>query len=399
MMSKLIKWILRGFGGLLAFVVGLVVVLMLAIWVADPTVLRNLVFGQSPLDPAGVEKSQPQEWVRGAPRDDIPLGAPEGISAAGLAAAEAYAEKTGSVALLVWHRGALRYEKYWPGFDRGTRTNPNSMHKTVLGLTVGAAIADGYIESADVPASRWITEWQNDARRDITVRQLLQMASGLEIPIFGTWKSARILFGSDLAAGVLGLGSVEPAGSRFQYSNANSQLLLLLVERATGQRYSRYLSERLWKRLGAADAALWMDHPGGLPRGFCCLFASARDWLRVGRLFLDRGRVGADEVIPATWIDEMVTPSPGNPNFGLHVWLGSPPQTERLYNDFTIKAFHSRPFEAKDVIFIDGFGGQRVYVVPSLDLIVVRTGKSTTDWDDAVLPNALITAIAREVEP
>ena len=400
---SILKWMLKGFLRITGWLLGLVVVaavtLMLVIWVADPTVLRNMLFGQLPTDPAGVEKSQPQEAVPGARGEDVPQAAPEGIAPAGLAAAEAYATATESVALLVWHRGALRYEKYWPGFGVDTRTNPNSMHKTVLALLVGAAIADGYIDSADAPASKWLTEWQGDARREVTVRELLQMASGIEIPVFGTWKSTKILFGSDLAAGVLGLQAVEPHGSRFQYSNASSQLLLMLLERATGQRYSAYLSERLWKPMGAADAALWMDREGGLPRGFCCIFATARDWLQVGRLLLDRGRVGDRQVVPAAWIDAMITPSPRNPNFGMHVWLGSPPQKERPYNDYTIKAFHSEPFAASDIVYIDGFGGQRVYVVPSLELIIVRTGKSQTDWDDARLPNAIIRAIPKEIAP
>lgn len=390
---KILRWILKAIAALLAAIVTLVVVLVLALWVADPAIVRNLFFGQSPTDPAGVAKSQPQEIVPGELRDNFVLGQPDGIDPSGIAAADAYAEKTESVALLVYHRGVLVHEKYWPGFDRDTRTNPNSMHKTVLALLIGAAIADGKIDSLDTPASKWLTEWRGDARRDITVRELLQMSSGLEIPIFGTWKSARILFGSNLEQGTLGLQAAERHGSRFQYSNANSQLLLIMLERAVGQRYSEYLSERLWKRIGADDAALWMDREGGLPRGFCCIFARGRDWLKIGRLILDRGRVGDDQVVPAEWIAQMLTPAKTNPNFGLHIWLGSPPKPERPYNDYTVKAFHSEPFAAADIAYIDGFGGQRVYVVPSLQLVIIRTGKSKTDWDDATLPNAIIRAV------
>ena len=390
---KILRWILKAIAALAAAIITSLVVLLLTIWVADPAVLRNLLLGQSPTDPAGVAKSQPQETVRGNLRDDFVVGEPVGIDPSGIAAAEAYAEKTESVALLVYHRGVLVHEKYWRGFDRDTRTNPNSMHKTVLALLIGAAIADGKIDSLDTPASKWLTEWQGDARRDITVRDLLQMSSGLEIPIFGTWKSARILFGSNLEQGTMGLQAERPHGNYFQYSNANSQLLLIMLERAVGQRYSEYFSGRLWQRMGAVDAALWMDREGGLPRGFCCLFASGRDWLRVGRLILDQGRVGDDQVVPATWIAQMLTPAKTNPNFGLHIWLGSPPKQQRPYNDYAVKAFHSEPFAAADIAYIDGFGGQRGYVVPSLQLVIVRTGKSKTDWDDAILPNAIIRAV------
>jgi CubicO group peptidase (beta-lactamase class C family) len=104
--------------------------------------------------------------------------------------------------------------------------------------------------------------------------------------------------------------------------------------------------------------------------------------------------VGDDQLVPTEWIADTVMPAPKNPNFGYQVWLGSPPSTERRYNDYTVKAFHSEPFAAKDLIYIDGFGGQRVYVIPSLQLVIVRTGKSATSWDDAVIPNAIIRAVS-----
>ena len=369
--------------------------LAVAAWVADPAVPRNLLFGQSLSEPMRVQDSQPQEALVGRPLENIAIGAPVTLDPRGIAAAELYATTTQTVALLVYHKGALRYERYWSGADATTRTNPNSMHKGVLGLLVGAAIADGYIDSVDAPASRWIEPWRDSAHRDITVRELLQMSSGLEVPVFGTWQASRLLLGSDLEGSVLGLGVEAPHGSLFQYNNASAQALVMILERATGQRYARYLSERLWQRLGNAEAGLWMDHPGGQPRGFCCLFATARDWLRVGRLFLEGGRVGEDQVVPAEWIQAMTTPSPRNPNFGMQVWLGSPPTTERVYNRHTIKARHSAPFAADDVIFIDGYGGQRVYIVPSQELVVVRTGVSSAEWDDAPLVNTLLRAVRR----
>jgi CubicO group peptidase (beta-lactamase class C family) len=332
--------------------------------------------------------------VRGSPREDIVRGGLEAFDEQRLTQAVDYATQMQSVALLIYKDGALVYEKYWPGFSADTRTNPNSMHKAVLALLVGAAIDDGYIDSPDAPASRWIEEWRGDARSAITVRELLQMSSGLEIPIFGTWKSARILFGSNLERGVLELTAAKPHGSNFEYNNASTQVLVTVLERATGKRYAEYLSSRLWQRLGAADASLWMDRAGGQPRGFCCLFATARDWLRVGRLILEGGRVNGESLVSESWVKQMLTPSAQNRQFGLNLWLGSPEDTtERVYNPYTIKAFHSEPFAAADIAYIDGFGGQRVYIVPSRNLVIVRTGVSSTDWDDARLPNAVIRAL------
>jgi CubicO group peptidase (beta-lactamase class C family) len=387
------RWIWGLLKSLLALVVLVAIVLPTVIWIADPTVLRNLMFGQPLDEPASVHLAKPQTRVAGAAQvGDIPTGESTTLAAKRLAAAEALASKTSSVALLVWHRGALRYEKYWPPFDATTRTNPNSMHKAVLALAIGAAVTDGVIPSLDSKASRWLTEWQGDARRDVTVEDLLRMHSGIELPRFGTWKATKLLLGSDLPGAVLSLGYSRAPGTYFEYNNASSQLLLLLVERATGQRYADYLASRLWQPLGAAEAALWMDREGGVPRGFCCLFASARDWLRVGLLLAADGKVGERQLIASEWVQAMKTPSSTNPNFGMHLWLGSPPQKERKYNDYSVKAFHSEKFLADDIYYIDGFGGQRVYVVPSRDLIVVRTGVSQLDWDDAPLINTIIRA-------
>jgi len=390
---KVVRWFLKALGGLLAGLVALVLVLLVMMWIADPAVPRNVLFGQPLTQPAAVNKSQPQDRVPGAPRDDIRTGGLQAFDEQRLNKAVDYATEMQSVALLIYKDGALVYEKYWPGFSADTRTNPNSMHKAVLALLVGAAIDDGYITSVDAPASRWIEEWRGDERADITVRELLQMASGIEIPVFGTWKSARILFGSNLERGVLELTAAKPHGSNFEYNNASTQVLVSVLERATGKRYAEYLSSRLWQRLGAADAALWMDRVGGQPRGFCCLFATARDWLRVGRLILEGGRVNGESLVSESWVKQMLTPSARNPQFGYNLWLGSPAGTERVYNPYTIKAFHSEPFAAKDIAYIDGFGGQRVYVVPSRNLVIVRTGVSSTDWDDARLPNAVLRAL------
>lgn len=387
------RWIWRLLKGSLALVLLVVILVPTVIWIADPAVLRNLVFGQPLDEPASVQLSKPQARVRGASQvGDIPTGAATTLAAKPLVAAEALASKTSTVALLVWHRGALRYEKYWPPFDATTRTNPNSMHKTVLALAIGAAVTDGVIPSRDSKASRWLTEWQGDARRDVTVEDLLRMHSGVELPRFGTWKATKLLLGSDLPGAVLSLGYSRAPGTYFEYNNASSQLLLLLLERATGQRYADYLSSRLWQPLGAAEAGLWMDREGGVPRGFCCLFASARDWLRVGLLLAADGKVGERQLVASEWVQAMKTPSSTNPNFGMHLWLGSPPGTQRKYNDYSVKAFHSEKFLADDIYYIDGFGGQRVYIVPSRELIVVRTGVSQLDWDDGPLINTIIRA-------
>lgn len=388
--------ILKLLGKVLLVAIALLLVVVLFYYFRDPAIMRRMLTGPGMGVVTETAKNSPQEAVPGTERDDIAVAPADTIDPTALAAAEAYASQTHSVALLVYHRGALRYEKYWPGFDRDTVTDPFSAHKTVMGLLVGAAVADGYIGSIDEPAAKYLTEWAADDRRAITIRQLLQMSSGLETPRFGTWTGLSVTLGSQLERTVLALPLVKPPGTDFQYSNASSQLVGIILERATGRRYAQYLSERLWSRLGAPTAHVWLDREGGLARTFCCLYTTARAWLRVGRLILERGRVSDDQVVPAEWIREMTTPAPTNPNYGLQIWLGSPPGQQRRYNDKTVKAFHSEPFVAADMIYIDGFGGQRVYIVPSRELIIVRTGEALMDYDDARIPNAILRGLRSE---
>jgi CubicO group peptidase (beta-lactamase class C family) len=386
------RWIKLVFKGL-GVVLGLLVLVGLGYYVSNPT-YWNRVFSAPIGKVWEVDWYRPLEEVPSVERDDIPTASPEAIAPEALAAAQAYADETESVALLVWHDGALRYEKYGAGFDRNTPTDPLSQHKTVVGLLVGAAIADGYIQSIDQPAADFLPEWTDEARRRIRIRDLLQMSSGLEL-ISGlnpfARSSIRLTLTTDLASSVLELPAVEPPQTRFQYSNVNSQLLGMIVSRAAGRRYADYLSERLWSKLGAAPASVQLDHEGGTARTFCCLITNARSLLRLGLLILDEGRAGGEQVIPAEWIAAMTTPSPRNPNYGLQLWLGSPPGRERMYTGpNAYHAFHSEPFAASDMIYLDGFGGQRVYIVPSRRLVVVRTGRSALDWDDARLPNAIL---------
>lgn len=134
------------------------------------------------IDPVkDVDWYEPLERVPGIEGDSLPRAAvsTRTISEEAWASARAYAEETGSVALLVWHKGALQYEHYGEGFDRTSRTDPASMHKSVMALLVGAAIADGTLPSVDEPVATYLTEWANDDRSKVTIKHVLQMSSGM----------------------------------------------------------------------------------------------------------------------------------------------------------------------------------------------------------------------------
>lgn len=134
----------------------------------------------------------------------------------------------------------------------------------------------------------------------------------------------------------------------------------------------------------------------GAPRFFAGLQATARDWARIGQMMLDRGRVGRKQIVPADWIAQMAAPSAANPAYGYQVWRGSPWQEKRAYSpDNPITVPHKEAYLADDVLFFDGFGGQRVYIVPSARLVIVRTGEPSMAFDDSVLVNIALRGLRR----
>ena len=337
----------------------------------------------------------PKAIVPGRPGTPVPVAVGEeaGFTAAALDSIVEYAGQNNSAALLVLHRGRIALEKYWEGHSAQSTTNAMSMAKTVLALLVGVAIEDGFIDSEADPVAKYIPEWAGDARADITIKDMLQMSSGLRVyadqndPFSDL---VQIYLGTDAAATALKVPQVQPPGGGFFYNNVNTQVLGVLLERATGQPFAEYLSHKIWQPIGAGDAAYWLDREGGMAKTFCCFFATARDWLRLGQMMLDRGRVGEQQVIPESWLQKMLTPTPFEPDYGLHVWLAYSEDGRR-------KKHRSEPFIARDMFYLDGADIQRVYVIPSYELVIVRVGNDVPGmWDDAFVPNTLIRGTVKE---
>lgn len=357
-----------------------------------------------PGSPSLLDLDQPQQWpaerVPGVARvQALPRRSASCLNEQSLAPAIAEIQRVKSYSFLVWRKGAVEYEYYAPGFGPDTRAEPASMHKSVLGLLVGQAVADGYIPSVKTPISRWLKEWANDPRGEITVEQMLQMASGLAPLPFDLKPGSdysRALYGADNSAVPLSAALVDAPGSRFNYASGISQLLGLVIERATGRRYADYLSKRLWRPLGAADAYVTLDQPGGHARTSSALFARPEDWLRLGLLFVQQGRLGGHLVVDAEWIKAMATASAANPNYGYQLWRASPHAPQRAYNSATPATVPAKqPFLASDMVYFDGSGAQRVYASAAEQLVIVRLGAGVFDWDDSLVPN-LVTAAARQ---
>ncbi len=356
---------------------------------------RAATYPEQPI--MAVDWYQPKVTVPGQPGSPLPRQMPEPGSAWAIAlqAVADYAEAHHSTGLIVLQNGAIVREDYWHGYDASSPFNAMSMSKTIAGLLTGIALEEGALRSLADPVANYLPEWQGDARSAITLEDLLYMQSGLrnerrtDTP---TSDLVQMYVGSNVARTALQIPSVQPPGQSFEYNNVNTQILSLVLERATGMPYAEYLSSRLWQPLGADTASIWLDRPQGTAKTFCCLFATARDWARVGELLRHQGRVGATQVVPTEWIQAMLTPSPLEPTFGRHIWVKA-----RTPDYPNVDEAASEPFLAPDTFYLDGRGLQRVYVIPSESLVIVRMGEDPASWDDAVIPNTLVEALRNSV--
>ncbi|MCU0759582.1 MAG: beta-lactamase family protein [Steroidobacteraceae bacterium] len=342
---------------------------------------------------------RPTVTVRGAARPwpgagrGGPAAAPDGRFAAALALARRYE----TLALVVVQDGRIVLEDYAPGIAPEFRFDTQSMHRGLLALVVGAALADGAIDSLDARAARWLPEWQGagDPRGEITIRHLLYGQSGLVDPPYANSADSpamQMFIGTDLRALALGLQPQSRPGERQRGATAEAQVLGLVLERATRSRYADYLSRRLWRPIGAADAAVRLDRPGGNTRTFCCIQASARDWARVGQLVLERGRAGGRELLPPAWITQLATPSPLDPKVGAYWWVEPVPLVPSNVDRARMPP-QPTPFASPGTTYTGGRGGQRVFVLPAQRAVVVRIGKIRYDFDDGLFANTFAAAL------
>jgi len=325
-----------------------------------------------------------RERVAGGNEPPAPRVAPETeqLDPKALEAAARYAGEHRSLALIVSRHDHIVFEHYWQGTNFDTPRDAQSFTPLLAALAAGTAFSHRLIAWPDEPVGAFISEWSHDARGDITVRNLMQMSSGLAYAA----DSARP---REIGATLLRTPLAATPGVRRLDQASDPQLLALVLERATRQRYASYLSQALWRRIGAADAWLQLDHPNGTAYADCCMLAHQGDWIRIGQLLLRDGNYRGDEIMRPGWITLMRTPAQSDPHYGAFVrvrWTAVPGQ---------------EALAARDVFAVEGAGGNRLWLVPSLQIAILCTGPAAgrdAAWDDARLPNLVIRA-ARDALP
>lgn len=310
-----------------------------------------------------------------------------------LESAAQWTEQTGGTAFIVIHKGKVQIERYWDVGGPDELMTGRAMTKTFNALLAGIAIGDGVI-ALDDRIGDYLDEWNEDPQGDITLRDLLYQASGLENPPLGpgAWnRFTRSAYTGDAVMVALEHEMAHEPGSVFDIGNVTSQLIAIVVQRAVGKPVQEYFLERVWQPIGADRGSFFMDRADGMIHIDCCFRTTPRNWMRVGDLLLNDGVSNGERVLPEGWVDTMTTSSPRNPNYGMHIWLGREYVPVRPYSEIhPVGVPHAEPFLRDDLYFIEGGGYRTLYVVPSEDLLILRLGKRHDDWDSSYLPNRLV---------
>jgi CubicO group peptidase (beta-lactamase class C family) len=262
--------------------------------------------------------------------------------------------------IVVLHNGTLRLERYALGHGATGRWVSFSVAKSLTSTLAGAAIKDGYLSGVDDLVTRYIPELRDSAYDGVTVRQLLTMTSGVK------WNEdyadpradVALLYSAPVDAGMDATVSYmrrlirdAPPGEKWHYSTGESDLLGVLVARATGKDLATYASERIWARYGMEQDASWMLDRSGYVQGGCCVQATTRDFARLGQFILDGARIDGQAIVPDGWLDAATRKQVGiaQPGFGYgYQWW--------TRDDGTFNAY--------------GIHGQQIHIDPARRLVV-----------------------------
>lgn len=278
---------------------------------------------------------------------------------------DAYLTDMESIAVLAIKNDSIIFEKYWEGYDKNTLANSFSVAKSYISMLVGFALRDGSITSLDDGVRTYLPDLDPAVFDDITLRHLITMSSGLEWiesyggPINHTTES---YYGDDLWKLVSRLKKEHPPGVQYHYKGCDPQLLAYVLQEATGTTLSQYLSQKFWKPVGSDADGLWsVDREDGIEKAYCCINTSARNFARIGKLYLNHGNWNGRQLLDSTWIAESVKPH------GLPSTSGEP----TLYYGYQWWSMNDME---KDVFYCRGLNGQYVICFPEKNLIVVRIG-------------------------
>ena len=267
----------------------------------------------------------------------------------------------GTIAYVIIKNDSIWFENYYDGFDEDSKSNSFSMAKSYVSAMLGKAIMQGKIKGLNQPVSDFFPEFNEGYAAQLTVGDLSSMSSG------SSWDEAyysplsittRAYFYDDLRKMMLErVKIIEEPGKKFKYLSGDTELLGMILEKATGKHLADYLSESFWKPLGCENQALWQvdSEENGMEKAYCCIAGNAKDFAKMGKLYKDHGKWNGEQLLDSAFIAKSVTPRYSeSPQYGYGWWL---------YNK-----------NNKEFFMMRGHLGQMVIVNRQDNVIIVRLG-------------------------
>ena len=275
-----------------------------------------------------------------------------------------------SVGYAVIYKDSLIYEKYFNGYSDSSHTNSFSMAKSMVSLLIGKALEEGKIKSIDEPVANYLEAFKTEEKKTITIKNVLQMSSGLswdenygdDILSGLVSQTAKGYYYGDLHKVINDLTVIEVPGTLHRYKSGDTEVLGMILEQATGEKLATYFSKKIWSQIGAEQSSWWSIDEKGHEKAYCCVNSSVTDFARIGKLMLHKGNWNGKQIIDSNWIMQSAQPCLIKDKegkqcdyYGLQWWLEKQ--------------------EGHNVIFARGHLGQFIFVIPDLELVIVRLGK------------------------
>lgn len=283
---------------------------------------------------------------------------------------QTYLDFTLTDALLVIRHDTIYYENYSNQFTEADHHISWSMSKSVISALIGIAIREGKIKSIDETVTDYLPEFAGTGYDKVRIKDVLQMSSGVGFnEDYGDFNSDINVMGRYFALGMpmadfaKRLKRAREPGTFNLYVSVDTQVLGMILTKATGRSITDYMNEKLWSQIGAESEAYWIIDKNGMEFAIGGLNATARDYAKIGQLFLDSGRWQGKQVVPEEWVIASVTPDaphvmPGKRStafrkdgYGLQWWI---------------------PFGGEDEFNAQGIYGQFIYIDPDKDMVIVK---------------------------
>jgi CubicO group peptidase (beta-lactamase class C family) len=274
-------------------------------------------------------------------------------------------------AFLIIRNDSLIYEKYIGGSGQSTIFPGFSITKSFLSALVGIAIEEGHIKNVNQPVTDFLPELKDKKFQKVTIEDLLNMRSGIKFtesysnPFGGM---AKFYYGRNLRKYTLKLKVESEPGKVYKYQSANSQILAMVLEKATGKKISAYLEEKIWRPIGMESNGTWNVDSKKFRenKGFCCINARSIDFAKFGQLYLNRGSMNDRQIIPETWVNESL------------LVRNDSRDSQGFPYTYSWRVLENGDFFAKGIL------GEFIYICPAKKIVIVRIGDKSAElvWPD-----------------